>query len=387
MKHEKPQQEKQNTIMRLLTLGVTAALIFGALFLVLNWDRYNLDAIKRRLALRAVETSVNGEAEPFSHGGASQISFAYLEDGLVMASTAGTHYYAFSGEQFLEQVTPLEHPVLTDAGLYAVVYDAGGKGLWMYKGGEEIFAHTLEGDGDLLSVRPNESGWLAVTAQESGYKGVVTVYNNEFERIFRLNRSSTFVVDAAISPDCKRVAVVTMGQKEGRFESKLLIYRVDREEPEHEIILGSSAPLDLEYESGQIWVLGENGLASIDTGSWEQRSYSFGRSYLKGCSLGGDGCALVLLSRYRAGSANQAVVVNADGQERARLDLHGQLLSFDAAGKYLCLLGGGEMNIYTKDLEVYRSLDETQGARYVALAKNGSALLANRQQAWMYIPG
>ena len=387
MKQEKPQKEKQNIFMRLLALGVTAALIFGGVFLVLNWDRYNLDAIKRRLALRSLETSASGEAEPFSHGGASDISFAYLDDGLVMSSTAGTHYYTFAGEQYLEQVTPLEHPVLSEAGDYAVVYDAGGKQLWMYHGGEEVFAHTLEGDGDLLAVRPNESGWLAVTAQESGYKGVVTVYNGEHERVFRLNRSSTFVVDAAVSPDCKRVAVVTVGQKDGRFESKLLIYRVDREEPEQEILLGSGAPLDLEYESGQIWVLGESSLSIIDTGSWETCSYSFGRGYLKGCALGGNNFALILLGRYRAGSANEAIVVSPDGQERARLDLHGQLLSFDAAGKYLCLLGGGEMNIYTKDLEVYRSLDETQGARYTALAKNGSALLANRQQAWMYIPG
>ena len=29
----------------------------------------------------------------------------------------------------------------------------------------------------LLSARVNDSGWLAVTAQQSGYKGSVTVYN------------------------------------------------------------------------------------------------------------------------------------------------------------------------------------------------------------------
>ena len=386
MKKEKPQKEKQNIFMRLLALAVTAALIFGGLFLVLNWDRYNLDAIKRRLALRSLETSASGEAKPFTHGGSNDISFAYLNDGLVMSSTAGMHYYTFAGEQYLERVTPLEHPVLADAGAYAVVYDAGGKELWMYHSGEEVFAHKLEGDGDLLAVRPNESGWLAVTAQESGYKGVVTVYNSDHERVFRLNRSSTFVVDAAVSPDCKRVAVVTVGQQEGRFESKLLIYRLDREKPEQEILLGNGAPLDLEYESGQIWVLGENMLSCIDVGSWENHNYLFGRGYLKGCALGGSNFALVLLGRYRAGSANEAVVIAPDGEEHATLDLHGQLLSFDAAGKYLCLLGGGEMNIYTKDLELYRGLTDTQGARYTALSKNGSALLASRQQAWMYIP-
>ena len=387
MKEQAPQKKKQNIFMRLLALLVTAALIFGALFLVVNWDRYNLDAIKRRLELRSVKTSATGEAEPFTHGGGHSADFAYLSDGVVMTSSTGVRYYTFSGEGYADQVRPMEHPVLEENGGYAVAYDAGGTEFWLYHGGEEIFTHTLEGDGDLLSVRINQGGWLAVTAQESGYKGTVTVYDPAHERVFRLNRSSTFVVDAMVSPDHKRVAVVTLGQTGGRFESRLLIYRLDSEEPEQEILLGNSAPLDLDYEDRQIWVLAENEIYSVSTQNWEVSTAPFGRGYLKGCALGGAGFALVLLGRYRAGSADQALVVSPDGEIQAGLELHGQILDFDAAGKYVCLLGGGAMNLYTSDLEPYRELGETQGARYTALAENGSALLANRQQAWMYIPG
>lgn len=387
MKEQEPQKKKQNIFMRLLALLVTAALIFGGLFLVVNWDRYNLDAIKRRLELRSVKTSDTGEAEPFTHGGGNSVDFAYLSDGVIMTSSTGVRYYTFSGESYADQVRPMEHPVLEKNGGYAVAYDAGGTDFWLYSGGEEIFAHTLEGDGDLLSVRVNRDGWLAVTAQESGYKGTVTVYDSARERVFRLNRSSTFVVDAMVSPDHKRVAVVTLGQTEGRFESRLLIYRLDSEEPEQEILLGNAAPLDLDYEEHRIWILGEDEIQSVSTQNWEVSTCSFGRSYLKGCSLGGDGFALVLLGRYRAGSADQTIVVDPDGEIRASMELRGQILDVDAAGKYVCLLGGGEMNLYTSDLEPYRELGETQGARYIALAENGSALLADRQQAWMYIPG
>ncbi len=386
MKEQESQKKQQNIFLRLLAFLVTVALILGALFLVVNWEEYNLDAIKRKLTLRNVQTSASGEAEPFTYGGGGDVSIAYLPDGLVMASTTGVRYYTFSGEAYAEQVVPMEHPVLVSAGSYAAAYNAGGQQLWLYHGGEETFSLTLEGEGDLLSARLNDSGWLAVTAQESGYKGAVTVYNAAHERVFRLNRSSTFVVDAAVSPDCKRLAVVTMGQQEGRFESQLLIYRLDSEQPEQQIYLGSMAPLDLEYESEQVWVLGENALVSISTENWNSSSYFFGRSYLKGCDLGGDGYALVLLGRYRAGSADQALVVTPDGKADYTMDLHGQVLAFDAAGKYLSLLSGGEMNIYTRELELYSTLEKLQGARYTALADNASALLADRQQAWIYIP-
>lgn len=387
MSAQEPKQKRSNPLVRLLALLVTAALMLGALFLVVNRDQYNLDVFRRWLAARSVETGDSGQAQPFTHGGGENISFAYLSDGIVMASSSGTHYYSFSGEQYAERVEVMEHPVLTQSGSYAVAYDAGGQSVYLYHGGKELFSAGQMDSGELLSARPNDSGWLAVTTQGSGYKGVATVYNDSGKAVYRLNRSSTFLVDAAVSPDCKSVAVVTMAQNGGRVESQLLVFHLNSEEPLAQVSLGNTTVLDLDYESGQIWVLGESSLYSVDTGSWEVQTYSFGRNYLKGCSLGGDGFALVLLGRYRAGSANQAVVVEPGGQATASLDLRGQVLSFDAAGRYLCLLSGGQLDIYTPQLELYRTLEDTQGARFTALSSNASALLADRQQAWLYIPG
>lgn len=385
MKERVPEQQ-QNLWKRLLALLVTAALIFGGLFLAFNWDRYNLDALKRHMVLREVEIGLSGQADPFTHGGGDRFSAAYLSDGLVMTSTTGVRYYTFSGKLYAERVIPMEYPVVNAAGSYAAVYDAGGKSLWMYHGGEEIFSHTLEGEGDLLSVRPNESGWLAVTAQESGYKGAVTVYNSKGEPVFRLNRSSTFVVDAMVSPDCRRVAVVTMHQEEGRFATRLLVFRLDSDQPEHELPLGNMAVLELDYEKGQIWVLGEKALVRISTSEWVCETHSLGRSYLKGVSLGGKDFVLLMLGNYRAGYASQALVVEADGTEH-EMSLNGQILSFDTAGGYFCLLNSGGLDIYTRDMDMYRSMEQTHSGRYVALADNASAMLASRQQAWMYIPG
>ena len=385
MKKQIPEKKQQNIFKRLLALTVTAALIFGGLFLALNWDRYNLDALKRHMVLREIETGISGEARPFTHGGGDSFSAAYLPDGLVMTSSTGARYYTFSGKPYSEQVVPMEYPVVTSAGAYAAAYDAGGKGLWIYHGGEEIFSHTLEGEGDLLSVRLNENGWLAVTAQESGYKGSVTVYNARYEPVFRLNRSSTFVVDAMAPPDCKRVAVVTMGQTEGRFSSRLLIFRLDSEQPEREIILGNMAVLELEYEKGQLWVMGENTLVRIPTDTWESDLRSLGHSYLKGVSFGGHGFAMVMLGHYRVGSADQVLIVDADGTEY-EMTAEEQILDYDAAGGYVCLLSSKGLDIYTKDLDPYRSMEQTQNGRYVVLADNASAMLASRQQAWMYIP-
>lgn len=46
-------------------------------------------------------------------------------------------------------------------------------------------------------------------------------------------------------------------------------------------------------------MLGEDRVTTVSEDGSVTGSYSLGRNYLKGCSFGGDGFAVLLLSRYR----------------------------------------------------------------------------------------
>ena len=378
--------KKPNILVRVLALLVTAALLIGAVFLVANRDKFNLDALKRWFEYRDLKTSDTGEAAPFSHAGGDQASFAYLEDGILLSSSSGVRYYSFSGSTYVEEVLTLEHPTLSAAGATGVAYDVGGQNLFVFRNAQEVFHLTLDEGNSLLSARVN-AGWLAVTAQQSGYKGSVTVYNNTFDKaVIQINLSSTFIMDAVLSPDSKTVAVLTLGQSNGSYESQVRFYHVDEKEPYATVSLGNLVPLDLDYESGALWVTGEDEIAIVSPNGKETATYSLGRSYLKGCDLGGDGFAVLLLGRYRAGSANEVVTVDSNGEVIATQTLTSSVLSFDAAGRYFSLLTGDTLTIYTSDLTPYSTLEHTQNARYTALSSSGAAVLANAQQAWLYLP-
>ena len=211
-----------NPFVRLLTLLATAFLILGAIAMVVYRDTFNVDTIRHRLTLQKMETGETGEAAPFPHAGGDKLSVAYLDSGIVTASAAGTHYYSLDGEQLAEAVLTMENPVLSASRSTAVVYDAGNQSLFVFRGGEKSFSLTLEGSNDLLSARVNNSGWLAVTAQQSRHKGAVTVYDNHGSEVISIGLTTAFAVDAAISPNGQTVAVVTIGQEAGSFFSRLL---------------------------------------------------------------------------------------------------------------------------------------------------------------------
>lgn len=380
--------KKPNPLLRLLALLTTAALLLGAMILVIYRDTINMNTFKHWLDYQRMDTGATGESAPFSHAGGDKLSIAYLNSGVVTASAAGAHYYGLDGQQLAEEVRSLENPVLTASRSTAVVYDAGNQSLFAFRDGEKNFSLSLEGGADLLSARPNDGGWLAVTAQQSGYKGAVTVYDRRGEPVIQISLSSTFAVDAAISPDGRTVAVVTIGQENGTFFSRLLLYSVDKTEPFAQLDLGGMTVLDMDFDLGVVWLVGEDRLLTVSLtpeGETVQTCF-FSPSYLKGCSLGGDGFAFLLMGRYRSGSADQALLVDSSAQVVQSIALTGQVLDYAAAGEYCALLTGSQLSVYNTSLEFVAGVENSRAARRVDLNTNGSALLANDQLAWLYIP-
>ena len=378
--------KKPNIFARILALLVTTVLVLGALAAVVYRDQLTPGAVRRWAAYRNMTTSETGESAPFTHAGGDKLSIAYLDSGVVTASAAGAHYYGLDGAPFVNRVLSMDNPVLSTSGTTAVAYDAGSQALFAFRGGEEYFSLSLDSSADLLSARANDSGALAVTAQQSGYKGAVTVYNSHGKEIIQISLSSVFAVDAALSPDGRTVSVVTMGQENGSFFSRLLFFPVTQEEPSAQVDLGSINVLDMDYEDGLLWVLCEDRLLTVTPDGETVQTYHISPSYLKGCSLEGDGFALLLTGRYRSGGATQALIIGKDGQVLQSLPLSNQVLDYAADGKYFGLLSGSRLLLYDLNLEVYATLDNSQGARRLDLSPNGSALLANDQKAWLYIP-
>ena len=379
-------KKKPNILVRLITFLVTLALILGAVTLVVYRDRLNLDAFQRWLSYRGLETSETGQAVPFTHAGGDAVSLAFLNKGVLFSSATGAHYYAVNGELYAEEVLSMEHPVLSSTDKSGVVYDAGGQSLFLFREGQQSTSMTLEGNADILSARANDAGWLAVTAQQSGYKGAVTVYNAAGEKAIQISLSSTFVADAAISPDSKTVAVVTIDQEGGTFHSRVWFYPVNRTEPSAQLDLGNVVVLDLDFENDRLWLLCGDRLLTMDDKADNVTSYPFGHQYLKGYSLKGDGFALLLLSSYETGNADTALTLDDQCTALGRMNLSGQILDFDCSGGYTALLTGSELTIYDQLFAPYSLLEDTQSARYVALRGDGSAALAHHQQCWLYIP-
>ncbi|MCC2258072.1 DUF5711 family protein [Intestinimonas aquisgranensis] len=379
-------KKKPNPILRLLAFLLTLALLLGAVALVAYRDRINLDAIKRYFTYRSLERSDSGQIDAFQFDSSGRGGFSSLGDDLLVWSSAGIRLYSSSGVEYLNDALSLLHPMADIRDDAAVVYDAGGTTLRVYADRAQIFSLDAEQGHEILSARMGPGRTLAVVTRETGYKGVVTLYGSDFQPTMAIRISTRYVMDAIPSQDGKTIAVLTVGQSNNTFESTLALYDRAGDEAFAQCSLGNNAILDLSCSGGVFWALGETGLSIVSTDGAANLTCDYGGAYLKDYSLGGDGYAALLLGKYRAGSSTTLTTVDTKGETIATLDLEDQILDLATSGRYVAVLTASTLTIYTKDLQVYETIDNTMGARNVVLRSDGTAYLASGETAQLCIP-
>ncbi len=386
-KQSNPQPKQPKFIVRVLLFLLALAVVIGAVAVVVFRDRLSLDNIKRWIHYRSLVLNDSGQADSFLYGGNLEDTFAVLDGDLLVCSTSSISLYSGSGTQYVDLTVSMENPVVTTNGSLAAVYDAGGSSLYVLGQREVIWSTTNLSS--ILSAHLNQNGQLTVVSQSSGYKGTVTVYNSSYEKLMSVNLSTAYVMDAALSDDGKTLSILNVGQKDGVFTSSLALYTLNTGDsgdfqPNLTCDLGSSVVLETRHTLSRVWSIADRNL-SITDHQGNTTTVDWSDMHLKRYSLAGTDYAVALLAKYRAGSQGELWVIAEDGTHKS-LDIDQQVLSLAASGRYIAVLTGSSLNIYTRDLKPYATLDSTQGARQVLLMEDGSAILISADSASFYVP-
>lgn len=388
--HEPPKKRRPHLLVRLIAFVLTLALICAAVFLVVNRDRINFDALRRWFTYRTLAKSDVGTGESFPYQSGASLTLAACDGDLLSVSQTGIRLYSPGGVAYVEDTVTLANPVCQVNKDAAVVYDAGGTFLAVYRDREQVF--RLEGDRTVLSARLGANGALTVVTRSSGYKGVVTVYNSKFAPLLDLNLSSAFALDAVTSPDGRSVLVVTAAARDHLFNCNLAQYilaDLDPKDPTPSATwsLGNRLPLDVVWDAGGIRVMAEYAALAADSELVQTGETDWSDRCLKRFSLGCSDTFVTLTGKYQAGSQTTLELFDRSGALLGSLESSRPILDLSAAGKYVAVLTAQQLDIYTRDLELYATVENTNSASHVVLLENGSAFLAGQNTAWLQLPG
>lgn len=373
---EKPSQKKQKKrrgrmIAILVSVVVLAAVSLTAAELMTNGGRFSVRGFKNLFTGAVYQAKAQSFAFETGGGGV----FANMDGGLAVVSATGLQVFDQSAREVFDETFDMKTPTLCSGGQTCAAYDMGGTTLCVFDAGG--VKKRLTTDGKIISVSVNKNGYLALSTQQSGYKGLVTVYDPGGNEIYKWFSAAGYVLAAEVSPDNKGMAALTLDDS----GSRVVLFSLGSTDEKASCSFENEVVLGIRYfGSSSVLAIGSTGATLVGADGKGKTLQDYSGKNLAAFSVSDDLAALVVHD-YAVGEKGSILTLDKSGEQLAKMDTERRILSVSANGKYLAVLYGDGLVIYDRKLDVCGEFSATTGATETIMRSDGTALLLTAHSA------
>ena len=182
------------------------------------------------------------------------------------------------------------------------------------------------------------------------------------------------------------MVAVSLESQSGVFASKLLVYDLESAQLVSSRLIRDGLVMDFTCSQDRVLCLCDKRFVAAGLDGQILLDQAYGNLYLHDYALNGDGFCALLLGRYQSGNICTLTTYDAGGAQLAKMELTEEVLDISAAGDYLAVLYDDALVIYTRDLQEYARLAETNYAGQIQMEPDGTVLMISGASAWRFLP-
>lgn len=352
----KVRREKKSVLIRALTVVMLFAAALAAVALAVRSEQEG--------GLEAVWDSITGrrKAEEFYYDNASDGAFADMKNGLAVMSGSELRVYSRDGELSFSRLFTYSSPAMHVSGDYGAAYDVGGRTVIFFS--DDGVICDVVAENPIVSAYVNSKGYLAVSAEDSGYFGSVTIYNSNGTAIYRWMAGSARVLSARVQGS-ERFIALTVGEGGSRIVQYALSSEgLDAEYTADELIL------DAVFTEDGVIAVTTGGLIGLDEKLQESWRYDFEGKYLAAYDIFSGGAALAL-SNFQVGGGGTLVALSASGKELGSAGYSGDIVSLDASKDGTAALISGKVSVFDGSMKLRTEFEADAAAERVIMRSDG----------------
>ena len=280
-----------------------------------------------------------------------------LGDAVAAVGSLGVQVLDLGGSETLRDPYRMSYPAIETAGGRAIAFDVGGTSLRVFD--REHVLTAFETNAAIVSASINPNGWFLVCSQEGGvFRGSVTVYNDRGSDVYRVDLASGYVLRAVLSPDNRRLAILSLTD----FGGRIVFYNLDSETAGHSLELPGDLILDLRFlPGGDLIAVTSDSLIAIDSSGMDRELYGYFDKRLGAYSIGDSLIALHLLD-YGVGHRGRLITIGENGRLLGELTTDREIVSLSAGDTYLAVLGSDGPTLYDSELDSIPQSDRSGSA-------------------------
>lgn len=267
------------------------------------------------------------------------------QDGLTVLSRTGSEHNGI--------VKSYASPAASIRGNNKLLYDRGGTEAVYSRGEKQI---SLQTDLPIITAKVNSSGYFAIAAMETGYKGKLEVYDEKGSPVYKWQMGSSYVVDMDISSDCKRMAVAALSMTGDTASCRISMIDLDKAELIAESTLDNTLPLSVTFtRQGIADVVTERGVSAFDRSGEQKWSFEFGDKILEDFDIDDGGYGVYKF----VGAGNNSIlqIYSGTGALCGEYNSETEITAFDNYQGMIAAAEGTKIVILDKNAAVKTTLD------------------------------
>ena len=382
----KTSKKKARRGRRLLRGAVSVAFLLAVLTLMVMFllfrDRINPDTVRGIMRLITFSREESPVSDEVKFDPEQKNLYGFYDGRLAIITKERLVLYNSSGIETFSRVLFWENPALITSGGRVAAYERGG-GLLISDGKDILF----ELEGNVLGAKFNSRQWIAVITRDSGYRGIVTAYDNKYKPRYAWNSASRYILDAALSPSGKNLAIAAASQDGESLVSYITLHDISKEDPEHEIAIRDRLVLSVIYpDNNHVCAILEDGVEFYGSDGEKLSSYSAGEGIFLEFAHSFD-FLLVHIKRSESALISELIALDYEGNRISGLPVSGEIRAISAQGEFFSVLSGSVLEIYNSMCEKIDSYGECAAVQTIAQQSNGSVFLLDKNSARLYSPG
>ena len=242
--------------------------------------------------LDVVFDAVGGtDADSLHYSTAEDRQYVAYRDGLALVSHDGVQIYNSGGKRTLEDDPDYSDPRAVASDRYLLTYDRNGGGYTLYNSLSAVYRDTL--DYPIHGAAISDSGYYAVISETREYTSAVVLYNKNCKLVNRYLKDK-YVIDAAISDDGDRIAMVSVSSAQGDYLAEFQLCEPGKDSAIATLSIPGVFPMSVRFFSDNSFaVLCDTAIYFYNDNGELQKTFSFTDSAPERFALAGKYAALV----------------------------------------------------------------------------------------------
>lgn len=371
-----PQKTRKSLGRKIALYSAVVLVVLLMLLLTVLWEPFDMDRM-----LRAVHY---GSGREITYESYATNSYAMCGDTLAISSGGNVKLCSFSKETLLETVH-FSSPAAVSCGKYALCWDVGGRQFVLADGSRNAMVNQTI-NGDLLDADVSKTGIYSIASSEGGYKTVLRIFGKNGKETFRWFSASQFLPQCACSPDGQNLAAVSFGIENGNYQSKLLLFRTDKDQIAETVSISEALVYDMRYiGNNTLCVVSEDGVRFFE-GNGKLRGEWLFPSNLVDFDFTSDRFVLLAFDAASSAESTTLVALDTDADVLGETTVGGKCRGLSTNGRYAGLLTDQAFLLYRRDLTPYARFSEAAGMRAAFARADGSAVLIGDKKAELVLP-